>query len=509
MVRAGREGEREDAAVEQGLAIAGWPELGDLSRVKTRTELRNLVHEAYPDRRDAVIANWTGQLWRFIRGIAIDDLLVVPLRRREQIAIGRVSGEYEYRADAPLGFRHVRPVAWIRSDVLRSAVLPDLQSSMGSLLTVFELRRHDAVRRIAHLAEHGSDPGRDPGEYGGASFTTREELLDRAADENSPSAPRLTIRELLEMWNAGRRTAGVVAEIEADLSERGLTTRPPFTEGWIDNVIELVPVSAETEPDVVSPIDATRGVGSETVPAEALPPVSLRVGDLASANRGVLGVSADDTLAIAVTRMLARDFSQLAVFDSSGGVRAVSWESIAKAHLANRDARLPDATVAVRVVDHDADLLAQVGEIYNVGYVFVRGQDRVSITGIVTTADLTEQFATMARPVALIEEIERRLRRRVDEVFTLDEIRAASMRSSKTTSAASLTLGNYEHLFKPEAAFRCLEWNLDHQLFLEHLKAVREIRNDLMHFSADPLTAAQLRSIDGLINMLRTVDPRP
>ncbi|MFG1765747.1 hypothetical protein ACGFIH_20595 [Micromonospora parva] len=510
MVRAGRDGEREDAALHEGLAIAGWPELGDLSTIETRAELRDLVRNAYPDRSSAVVANWTGQLWRFINRIKVDDLLVVPLRRREQLAIGKVCGGYEYRADAPLGFRHVRPVTWLRTDVSRSAVLPDLHSSMGSLLTVFELRRHDAVRRITHLAEHGADPGRDPGEAGENTFATRDELLDRAGDEGASSAPRLSIRDFLGMWNAGRRTAGVVAEIEADLSDRGLTTRPPFTEGWIDNMIELVPVSVEPEPDAVRPVENPRiPPPAEAVAAEDLPPVSLRIGDLESANRSVQSVSADDTLAAAITHMLAHDYSQLAVFDAFGGVRAVSWESIAKAHLANREATLHEATVAVRVVDHDADLLAQVDEIYKVGYVLVRGQDDGAITGIVTTADLTQQFATMARPVALIEEIERRLRRRVDEVFTLDEIRGASMKPNKTNSAADLTLGAYEHLLKPEDVFRRLRWRLDQQLFLNALKAVRHIRNDLMHFSTDPLTPDQLQAIGGLVNMLRTVDPRP
>jgi restriction system protein len=510
MVRAGRDGERGEAALSEGLAIVGWSELGDLSAIDTRAELRDLVHRAYPDRRSAVISNWTGQLWRFMWRIKTDDFLVLPLRGRDQLAVGRVSGEYKYRGDAPLGFQHVRSVTWLRTDVPRGAILPDLQSSMGSLLTVFELRRHDAVRRIAHLAEHGVDPGRDADEAGGNTFATREELLDLAADENARSAPRLTIRELLAMWGAGRRTARAVAEIEADLSERGLTTRPPFTKGWIDNVIELVPVSPEPEPDVVPPIGASRAAASaDAVPAEELPPVSLRVGDLESANQPVLSVDAEDTLATAITKMLAHDYSQLAVFDAAGGVRAVSWESIAKSHLTNRDATLLDATVGVRVVDHDDDLLAQVGEIYNVGYVLVRGQDRVSITGIVTTADLTLQFASMARPVALVEEVERRLRRRVDEAFTLDEIRRVSMRPNRTASAADLNLGAYERLLKSEDGFRRLGWQLDHELFLSALTAVREIRNDLMHFSTDPLTAAELQDIDGLVNMLRAVDSRP
>lgn len=507
MVRAGRHDEREDAAVTEGFAIAGWPELDDLTGIRTRVQLQDMVRRTYPDRGPAVVGNWTGQLWRFINQIQMGDLLVVPLRSRHQLAIGRVSGMYEHRADAPPGFRHVRPVTWLRTDIPRDAVLPDLNSSMGSLLTVFALSRHDAVRRVEHLAEHGIDPGRDSDETGDNARATREHLLDQTADENSPPTS-LTIRDLLGMWNAGRRTPGVVAQIEADLSERGLTTRPPFTEGYIDNTIELIKVSAEPEPNAFTSESEADG---DNVAAEDLPPVSLRIGDLKSASSGVLSVREQDSLATAYTHMLARDYSQLAVFDDVGGVRAVSWESIGKASLANSDATLSQATVAVRVVDHDADLLAQVDEIYNVGYVLVRGPDRIKITGIVTTADLTLQFATMARPFALIEEIERRLRRQVGPdgaAFNLDELRASSKSPKKVNSAGDLTLGNYEYLLKDVTDFKRLGWRLDHDLFLSALTAVRKVRNELMHFSPDPLTPEQLLAVHGLVNMIRTVDPR-
>src|SRR5689334_1811561 len=117
MVRAGRNGEREAAAIADGMAIAGWMELGDLSDVTTRSELRLTVQLTYPDRSNAVIGNWTGQLWRFMFRIQIGDLIVVPLKSRDQLAIGTVAGSYEYRASAAPGFRHVRPVKWLRTDL--------------------------------------------------------------------------------------------------------------------------------------------------------------------------------------------------------------------------------------------------------------------------------------------------------------------------------------------------------------------------------------------------------
>jgi restriction system protein len=157
------------------------------------------------------------------------------------------------------------------------------------------------------------------------------------------------------------------------------------------------------------------------------------------------------------------------------------------------------------VVDHYEDLLSQIDEIYRNGYVFVRGEDRM-IRGIVTASDLTAQFGELARPLVLIEEAERRLRRRIDEVFTAEEIAALS--NKKPKSAAGLTIGNYKHALVKAENWQRLEWPLDHELFIQHLEEVRRTRNEFMHFSPDPLNDTQMAWLEGFVRILRTVDPR-
>ena len=49
LVRAGRDGEREDVALEKGLAVIGWPRLPDLTGIRSRDELETLMRDAYPD----------------------------------------------------------------------------------------------------------------------------------------------------------------------------------------------------------------------------------------------------------------------------------------------------------------------------------------------------------------------------------------------------------------------------------------------------------------------------
>jgi restriction system protein len=498
LIRGGEKGEREDSALAEGLVIAGWEELGDIQGCMTRESIRQVLRQTYPDSAENIIANWTGQLWRFRHQIAGGDLVVMPLHTRPgSVAIGEVTGAYQYRADQSPGFRHVRPVKWLRTDVARDAFRPDLRASITSLLTVCGLARSNAAGRIAELADKGVDPGIE----GSEEITTAEELLEDAASRDSADPRRLSIRNLLEHWGQTRRSGGVVAAIKSDLADKGLTTRPPFTEGSVDDDIVIVAVAEPGGP-------SQEASNTEDVFQQA--PATLRIGSLPPAK--LVSVSPASTLTFAKSLMLNRQFSQLAVIgDDQRFLGAVSWESIGKAHIASAEPSLLDAITSAPVVDHSAFLLEQIDVIYSRGYVFVYNDDRSRVTGIVTAADLTRQFGSLARPFVLIEEAENRLRRRANEVFSVDELRAAApaYRRAHISGASDLTLGNYVYLMKPAESWERLGWNLDREYFIERLEEVVGIRNELMHFTTDPLSPKQYDAVEGLLEMLRTVDPRP
>jgi predicted Mrr-cat superfamily restriction endonuclease len=88
------------------------------------------------------------------------DLVVMPRKDSPTVAIGRVTGPYEYRAEEPdTSRRHVRPVEWLRTDVPRSEVRPDLEASVNTPMTYCELNAGDASLRVARLARGEVDPG--------------------------------------------------------------------------------------------------------------------------------------------------------------------------------------------------------------------------------------------------------------------------------------------------------------------------------------------------------------
>jgi len=154
LVRAGEHGEKEEFALQKGIAVIGWGEIPTLSAIKSREDLARLVKDTYPDQSSKRLINWTGQLWAFRNRIQIDDLVVLPLKRRSAIAIGQVTGPYEYRSDGEDGY-HARTVKWLKTDFPRSPSLfgQDLLYSLGAFMTVCQIQRNDAEKRIRAIVE--------------------------------------------------------------------------------------------------------------------------------------------------------------------------------------------------------------------------------------------------------------------------------------------------------------------------------------------------------------------
>jgi restriction system protein len=232
LVRAGRHGEREDLALDQGVAVVGWSQLPSLADVATRDEMVAIVRSMYPDAGDGTITNWVGQLFAFRHRIAIGDLVVLPMKHNPVLAIGRITGDYTYRPDLPVDARHVRTVQWLRTDLARSAVGQDLLYSLGAFLTVCEIKRNQAASRIAAMAEGGDDPGASAVTNIGAAGP------EEATDETVASIDLEQVaRDRLQSYIAERFAGHDLARlVEAVLRAEGFFTyrSPAGPDGGID-----------------------------------------------------------------------------------------------------------------------------------------------------------------------------------------------------------------------------------------------------------------------------------
>ncbi len=151
VVRAGKYGENEPYALDNGVVVIGWEELGDLSPISDRESLQKLMDDTYPDEKDTTTRVWTGEVWALRERMKIGDLVAIPLKTRSALAVGRITGPYRYTADAPTEAKHQRAVEWIRTDLSRSELDQDILFSLGSSLAVFQVTRNDADTRVAAL----------------------------------------------------------------------------------------------------------------------------------------------------------------------------------------------------------------------------------------------------------------------------------------------------------------------------------------------------------------------
>ena len=219
MVRAGRDGEQEETALEQSVAAIGWHDLPDLSEVSSREELRDLYERCYPGAKKETAANQVGQVWTFVNRIEVDDLVVLPLKTRSAIAIGRVTGPYGYRADIAPNVHHVRPVEWIRTDLPRTTFEQDLLYSFGAFMTVCRVRRNKAEERVRAILEDRRIPW--PPEEDGSGIVDVEEM---ARDQ------------ILQYIGANFKTHDLARLVDAVLKAEGYVTRrsKPGPDGGVD-----------------------------------------------------------------------------------------------------------------------------------------------------------------------------------------------------------------------------------------------------------------------------------
>jgi CBS domain-containing protein len=328
---------------------------------------------------------------------------------------------------------------------------------------------------------------------------TPEEFLADAAGQKMP------LLELLAPFGHSVRSPRAMLDVTCALESAGLTTDPPLN--LVEDrrqVLRIVPIP-QGPPDIGAQ-DETLSAPAEDVPDEDIPvQASMLVGDLPSAVAGVRDVSLDDTMAYAETLMLMDRYSQLAVVHDGQLRGVVTWESISAAKALGKLELRAALDPKPEMVQADDDLLKQVPRIRTSGFALVVGGNHLPI-GIVTTADLADQFVNLANPFVVISEIERRLRRIIGAVCTIEQIKKKAKYKKKTHSADDLTFGDYQTIFADPALWSLFDWKIHQTVFVEKLDRVRDIRNEVMHFKPEPLSTENAAALSTFLNFVTWLD---
>ena len=152
VIRAGRMGENEEFALNNGVYSIGFNQERSVSDFEDYTSLRDHIQRIGDDLSLQQVASQASQLWHFANYMQIGDMVVLPRRRPRVIAVGKIVGNYLYDPDksqAPLP--HTRKVEWLVEDVPRENFDEVLKRSFGSQRTISQIRKDNAEARIRQV----------------------------------------------------------------------------------------------------------------------------------------------------------------------------------------------------------------------------------------------------------------------------------------------------------------------------------------------------------------------
>ena len=223
----GGEGGRYVPQARHGNYIAiGWEELGDLTDwagrlheddQKLRDEFRAFYRTKISQETAVQSGIQAGQVASFVFGIRPGDIVLVRDPMVKRVHVAEVVGPYAY-VDKPSDgcpYRHRRLVKW--SAVIDRGQLPEkLKTSLGSLLTVFELTKHSEL--IDSLMGETETTRVTTLKSGGELVhALKERLLDM-----TPEAFERFVSELLEL-------AGFAAHVTRLVGDKGVDVEGTLT----------------------------------------------------------------------------------------------------------------------------------------------------------------------------------------------------------------------------------------------------------------------------------------
>lgn len=247
LVRLGKNGEFEQVALDKGILRIGFGIDTDISMLNNREDLLELMKEIFPSAKVAKHRNFASQVNQFVNIAAEGDLVVSPMKTTSTIAIGHFSGPY---SPGPTG-EVTRPVKWLQVDVKRDAFKQDLLYSFGAIMTVCEISRNDALKRVEQVIKTGLDPG-DGSKPNG-------KLKQKAGDETDEASDQLVNLDQIARDQIEKRIASVFSGhdftelVAAILRAQGYRTRvsPPGADQGVDIVAGNGPLGLESPRIVV------------------------------------------------------------------------------------------------------------------------------------------------------------------------------------------------------------------------------------------------------------------
>lgn len=246
LIRGGSRGEHEQTFLDDSRVFLTWGGLSrDLSHAKSREQVRSILEDIYPTFSKGRISNNTGQIWGFAHGIQRGDWILMPRKHRASIAVGEITGDYEFHSKGPDPFFHSRKVKWMEEGISRSKFAQDLLYSLGAFMTVCRIQRNDAEERVRAMAKNQWSADDTTSVSRSRSPDTDADLEGTDSDlESATDLERASKDQIARLLLSKFKGHGMAQVVDAILRAQGYATfvSPPGPDKGVDILAAPAPM---------------------------------------------------------------------------------------------------------------------------------------------------------------------------------------------------------------------------------------------------------------------------
>lgn len=324
-----------------------------------------------------------------------------------------------------------------------------------------------------------------------------KEVFQKIVD--SKQSEKSSARSLLSLFGYSRRGYLVRQEINNALKEYSLKTEPYWADIWIDEEVTISPAEKTT--------------GNSIAISKSVDTIK-RIKLLNEANEEPKFAKLDDKIEKATTSMQLHGYSQLPV--SNNGhlqvhsiVGYISWKTIAIKNIHGKGGDFVRDYLErdICILPSDTPILKALEDIHKHGFILV-SNNKKRICGMITTTQMSSTYKTLTDKFLLIEQIERQVRAILNGKFTLGEINDIIKKeqgAQEVNSIDELTFGQYLRIIEGNENWEKLNLKFDKKIIIEKLTAVKNLRNDIMHFDPTDITPEQVNELSNVSDFLNSV----
>ena len=186
---------------------------------KDLQSIKAILLKYYPDKEKS-IPSWASMINNFVNKISIGDYVLTYDPSSRIYYIGKIKGDYIFYTKTN-DCHHVRKVQWEKQEISRDSLSNDTKNSLGSTLTVFQLKK-EQEKEIIDLLNKKEQPQKDSVEIKEENTENSKMLIENAKENLKDAIQNLDSDQMEELFKEILNAMGYIAERTKKGADRGI-----------------------------------------------------------------------------------------------------------------------------------------------------------------------------------------------------------------------------------------------------------------------------------------------